>query len=103
MKQVMGGFMEFLKDYNIVGLAVWVIMWVHSGNLVKSLVDDVLMPAVLQPALKAAWAADIAQLATAGGVKYGLFLASLINFIAIAFVVYLIVTYFVNKFMPEKK
>jgi large-conductance mechanosensitive channel len=41
-------------------------MGVHSGNLVKSLVDDVLMPAVLQPALKAAGAADIAQLATAG-------------------------------------
>jgi len=48
------GFMKFIKEYNIAGMAIAFIMGAKVSALVKSLVEDIIMPAVLQPALKAA-------------------------------------------------
>jgi len=46
--------MKFIKEYNIAGMAIAFIMGAKVSALVKSLVEDIIMPAVLQPALKAA-------------------------------------------------
>jgi large conductance mechanosensitive channel len=54
------------------------------------LVDDVITPLLLQPALKAANAQDLDKL-TWGAVHYGKFLSAVIKFIIIAFILFLIV------------
>ncbi len=60
------------------------------GAIVTSLVDDVITPLILTPALNAIGASDINKL-TWGAVKYGNFLAAVIKFIVIAFVLFLII------------
>jgi large conductance mechanosensitive channel len=53
-------------------------------------VDDVITPLLLTPALKAANAEDLDKL-TWGAVKYGKFLAAVIKFVIIAFILFLLV------------
>ena len=42
----MGDFMAFLKEYGIIGLAIAVIIGGKAGELVKAIVDGLLMPIV---------------------------------------------------------
>ena len=83
-------FREFALKGNVVELAVAVIIGAAFGAIVSSLVDDVITPLLLKPALEAIGAKDINQL-TWGTVKYGNFLAALIKFIVVAFVLFLII------------
>ncbi|HEX4849583.1 MAG TPA: large conductance mechanosensitive channel protein MscL [Puia sp.] len=89
----MGIFKEF-RDFamrgNVVDLAVAVIIGGAFGAIVSSLVDNVITPLLLAPMLKAAHVEDLDKL-TWGAVKPGKFLSSVINFILIAFVLFLIV------------
>lgn len=84
-------------------MAVAFIMWAKASELVSSLVNDVLMPAILKPAMEAAKVSDLAQLATPSGILYGKFLATAVDFVIVWFIVYLIVTYMVNTFGPKKE
>jgi len=86
--------MSFIKDFrafalkgNVMDLAVAVIIGAAFGAIVSSLVDDIITPLLLTPALKAVGAADISQLKW-GEVKYGNFLAAVIKFIVIALVIF---------------
>ncbi len=97
----LGGFAEFIKEYNIAWMAVAFVMWAKVAEWVWSLVGDVLTPALLAPAMEKAWVANIAELATEGGILYGKFLASTIDFLVVAFVMYLLVTYLVKKFLGD--
>ena len=91
------GLLKEFKDFalrgNVVDLAVAVIIGGAFGTIVSSLVDDVVTPLLLAPALKAANAQDLDKL-TIGAVKYGKFLAAIIKFIIIAFILFLIVKAF---------
>ena len=84
-------FKEFIAKGNVMDLAVGVIIGAAFGKIVTSLVEDVITPALLTPALKAARLENIEQLKTDGGILYGKFLAALIGFIVIAFVIFLLV------------
>ena len=57
------------------------------GKIVTSLVEDVITPLLLNPALKAAGAENIAKL-TWNGVAYGNFLSAIISFLCIAMVLF---------------
>jgi large conductance mechanosensitive channel len=83
-------FKQFAMKGNIVDLAVAVIIGGAFGAIISSFVDDVITPLLLTPALNAVGAKDIAQL-TWGTVKYGNFLAAIIKFIVIAFVLFLFI------------
>ncbi len=83
-------FKEFAVKGNVIDLAVAVIIGAAFGAIVTSLVDDVITPLLLNPALEAAGVQDIEQL-TWGTVKYGKFLAAIIKFIFIAFVLFWLV------------
>jgi large conductance mechanosensitive channel len=84
-------FKEFIAKGNAMDLAVGVIIGAAFGKIVTSLVEDVITPALLNPALKAAKVEDLASLKTDGGILYGKFLAAIIGFIVIAFVIFLLV------------
>lgn len=83
-------FKDFALKGNVVDLAVAVIIGAAFSAIVSSLVDDVITPLLLTPALKAANAEDLDKLAW-GAVKYGKFLAAIIKFIIIAFILFLLV------------
>ena len=86
------GFVKEFKDFalkgNIVDLAVAVIIGAAFGAIISSLVDDVITPLLLSPALKAVGAADIGALKW-GEVKYGNFLAAVIKFFMVAVVLFI--------------
>lgn len=88
---MMSEFKDFIAKGNVMDLAVGVIIGAAFGKIVTSLVEDVITPALLTPALKAAQLENIEQLKTDGGILYGKFLAATIGFIVIAFVIFLLV------------
>ena len=98
------GFIKEFKDFalkgNVVDLAVAVIIGGAFGAIVSSLTDDVITPLLLTPALKPAHAENLDQLAW-GAVKYGKFIAAIIKFIIIAFVLFIIIK--AAKSVEEKK
>ncbi len=93
-------FKEFALKGNIVELAVAVIIGAAFGAIISSLVDDVITPLLLTPALESIGAKDISQL-TWGTVKYGNFLSAVIKFIVIAFVLFLLLRG-LNKIIKKK-
>jgi len=99
----MGMFKEF-KDFvlrgNVIDLAVAVVIGAAFTAIVSSLVDNVITPLLLAPALKAANLQDIEKLAW-GAVKYGSFLAAVIKFVIVAFILFIIVK--AMKSLEQKK
>jgi len=83
-------FREFALKGNVVDLAIAVIIGAAFGAIVSSLVDDVITPLLLTPALEAANLKDLDQLAW-GAVKYGNFLAAVIKFVIVALVLFLLI------------
>lgn len=83
-------FKEFALKGNVVDLAVAVIIGAAFGAIVSSLVTDIITPLILTPALQAAHVNDLKDLAW-GQVKYGSFLASVLNFIVIALAIFLMI------------
>ncbi|HOJ96280.1 MAG TPA: MscL family protein [Methanospirillum sp.] len=95
-------FLEFLKEYKVVALAVAFIMGVAATALVKSFVDNLIMPfiGVLTPS--GDWKEAVLAL---GPVQLGIgpFAAECINFIIVALVVFLIAKYVMKEEKVEKK
>ena len=79
--------MSYIKDFktfifrgNVLELAVAVIIGATFGSIVSSLVDDIITPLLLTPALNAANVQEISKLSW-GAVKYGNFMSAVIKFL----------------------
>ena len=81
---------SFLLRGNVVDLAVAVIIGAAFGAIVTSLVNDIITPLILNPALSAAGVDKIAEL-TWNGVAYGNFLSAVINFLVIGTVLFFVI------------
>ncbi len=111
-------FKAFIARGNVLDLAVGVIIGAAFGKIVSSLTDDVIMPVISAitggvdftnkfvvlgaiPADYAGSTADYAALKAAGVaiLGYGSFITAVINFVLLAFVIFLIVRQ-ANKVMP---
>ncbi|MDN3002008.1 large conductance mechanosensitive channel protein MscL [Streptococcus suis] len=90
----------FLFRGNIVDLAVAVVIGGAFGAIIKSFVNDIITPLILNPALKAANVQNIADPAW-NGVKYGSFLSAVINFLIIGTSMFFVVKA-AEKAMPKK-
>jgi len=101
-------FKTFAMRGNVVDMAVGIIIGAAFGSIVKSLVDDVIMPPiglllgnvdfsnlffVLKEGTVAAPYASVAVAKTAGAVtlNYGLFVNSIVSFTIVAFAVFLLI------------
>ncbi len=84
-------FKKFAMRGNVVDLAVGVIIGAAFGKIVNSLIEDVITPLILKPALEATNLTKLEELTIFGTVRYGVFLSSTLNFIIVAFVLFLIV------------
>ncbi len=86
-------FNAFVNKGNVIDLAVAVIIGAAFGAIISSLVDDVITPLLLSPALEAVGVENIAELKW-GEVRYGNFLAAVLKFIIIALVIFSLVRSF---------
>ncbi len=84
-------FKAFAMRGNVIDLAVGVIIGAAFGKIINSFIDHVITPLLLKPALEAAQLTKLEDLTMLGTVKYGSFLSAVINFIIVAFVLFLIV------------
>ena len=103
----MSGFKEFIMRGNVLDLAVGVIIGAAFGKIVSSLTDDIIMPfvgmitggtdfsskyIVLNDAVVPAGASLVAaRAAGANAFAYGAFVTAIINFIILAFIIFMIV------------
>lgn len=96
-------FKNFAFKGNVVDLAVGVIIGGAFGGIVKSLVDNVIMPliSVVLPSQQSyrAWAFEI----NGKQIPYGLFLAEVVNFLILALVLYIFIAKFLGWIMRAKK
>jgi large conductance mechanosensitive channel len=93
-------FREFLLKQNALALAVGVIIGAAMGRVVTSLVSDLLMPVISLGLPGGDWRASKVVLSEAVGpdgkpvvnaINYGGFLGATIDFVIVAFVVFLLV------------
>jgi large conductance mechanosensitive channel len=108
-------FKAFIAKGNVIELAVGLIMATYFGAIVKSLVDDVVMPPVgmllggvdfsdFKVVLKEATTNEAGVAVAEVSLKYGSFLNNIITFIIVAFAVFLVVkAYNEMKNRMEKK
>jgi large conductance mechanosensitive channel len=117
-------FKEFAVRGNVLDLAVGVIIGAAFGKIVSSLVDDIIMPPIglilgkvdfaslfinlsgkpcATPAGTACKSLDDFKKAAVPTLNYGLFLNSLVSFLIVAFVVFLIVREFNKLRRGEEK
>lgn len=93
LKDGTSGFMQFIKEQNIIGLAIGLVLGTHAGALVNSLVNNVFMPpiGILLGSTKGLRGWTIALGDTGAEMALGAFLNDLINFIILAFVIYIVI------------
>jgi large conductance mechanosensitive channel len=89
----LAGFRDFIMQGNVIDLAVAVIIGAAFGKIIESLVADIITPAILTPVMSRVGAEKLADL-SANGIQYGLFLAAILNFLVIAFCLYVIIQAF---------
>jgi large conductance mechanosensitive channel len=108
-------FKEFAMRGNVLDMAVGIIIGAAFGKIVSSLVEDILMPPIglllgkvdfsslfinlsgqSYPSLEAAKAAGAATL------NYGIFINAIINFLIVAFAIFLLIKQ-VNRFTAKKE
>jgi large conductance mechanosensitive channel len=97
-------FKEFIKRGNVLDMAVGIIIGAAFGTVVKSLVDDIIMPPIglalggvdftnLFVTLGSGQYASLAEAQDAGAatINYGLFINNVITFLIVAFAVFVLV------------
>lgn len=91
----------FLREYNIVQLAIGFIMGAASNSVIKSLVDNIIMPIVV-PLTKGSWRDATLYLGPVA-LKWGAFLGDALHFIILAFIVYVITKKILKQVKEEEK
>ena len=94
-------FMDFLKKYQVIGLAVAFVIGTAASTLVTALVMDGIMPIVAIIVPNGDWQSMVLQV---GPIKFmpGDFASALINFIIIALVVFILVKYIMKGDVSKK-
>lgn len=83
-------FKIFIMRGNVVDLAIAVIIGTAFGAIVSSLITDIITPLLLKPVMQSLHVDKLESLIW-HGVLYGKFLAAVINFVVISFVIFLMV------------
>jgi len=79
-------FMDFILKYKVMGMAVAFILGLYLGALVQALVNDLIMPIVELVTPGVAW-----ETIEVGPFRIGHFIGTVITFLIVAFVIFLIV------------
>ena len=82
--------MAFMDQYQVIGIAIGLIIAAKVNDLVGTLVEDVITPGVLSPVLKRLHLDKLEDLSW-NGILYGKALAKLITFLVVAILVFIVV------------
>ena len=94
-------FVSFLKEYKIIGLAFAFVMGAASTSLVNSLVKDIIMPIVNPFLLNGGWQEATLSIGPVI-IRWGAFLAELLNFAILALVVFIIAKKILKQEVKKK-
>ena len=96
-------FKKFAFKGNVVDLAIGVIIGAAFGSIVKSLVEDIVMPLIglILPGDKGyeGWVWQVGDKI----IPYGKFLGAMLNFLIVAFVLYIFIVKFLGWIMKSEK
>lgn len=94
-------FMEFLQKYQVIGLAVAVVIGTAATKLVTSTVSDIIMPIIAVITPNGNWRESILQV---GPIKFllGDFVGAIIDFVIIALVIFITVKYVMKGDVSKK-
>lgn len=108
-------FQKFLLRGNVVDMTIGIVIGAAFADLVKSFVNDVLMPPIglllggadfsnLYINLSDQTYANLTAAEEAGAplIKYGLFINNLINYLILALVIFLLIRWVVRQEIPEE-
>ena len=95
-------FRDFAVKGNVIDMAVGIIIGAAFGKVVSSLVNDIIMPPVgmllggvdfknLQLVLKEASVSPAGEAVAAVGVRYGLFINTVLDFLIVAFTIFMVI------------
>lgn len=103
-KGFLKGFKDFISKGNVIDLAVAVIMGAAFGKIVASLVNDIIMPLIAaifgKPGVD-----GLSVVINGSNIMYGKFIQTVIDFLIIAFFVYLFIVVLIQgsqKRLAEK-
>src|SRR3954462_10229463 len=96
-------FKTFALKGSVIDLAVGVIIGAAFGAIVKSLVDNVMMPLIGTVIPGNQNYKDLAWHVGGQEIKYGAFLADVVNFVVVAFALFLFIQKFLGWIMKAKK
>jgi len=82
-------FKEFLNEYKVMALAVAFIIGIAAADLIQSLVNNIIMPVIASFIPGGAWEEATFSLGPAM-IRWGAFVSSVINFLIIALVVFMV-------------
>ncbi|WP_158827811.1 large-conductance mechanosensitive channel protein MscL [Mucilaginibacter lacusdianchii] len=95
-------FKEFAVKGNVLDLAVAVVIGAAFNRIISSLVEDIITPAILTPALKAAHLTNLAELTIPGtAIKYGNFISQVISFFIVALALFVVIKG-INRFKKKE-
>ncbi len=90
MKKFFNEFKEFIMKGNVLDMAVGVIIGAAFKDIVTSLTDNIISP-ILAIFGKADFSSYIIPLNGDNAIKYGAFITSVINFLIMAFIIFLLI------------
>ena len=108
-KAQFAGFKKFIKDQGLIGMAIGLILGTASGDLVKSLINNIIMPPLgfvlgSSEGLKGVvWHTGKTPAGKDAVLSYGTFLNDVINFLVIAFVVYFVLLFIEKLFVDDEE
>ena len=95
-------FQDFLKEYKVTGLAVALVIGLASTALVNAIVKDLIMPIVTFFLPGGSWQTATFKIGSVV-IAWGDLLGQIINFVIIAFVVFLVAKYAFKEEKVSKK
>lgn len=100
MKKMLKEFKEFISKGNVIDLAVGVVIGGAFGSIVTSLVNDIMMP-LIGIILGGIDFSSLTLNVKDATICYGLFIQQVVNFLIIAFCIFLLIK-FINKLNRKK-
>ena len=102
-KKLKGGasdFKKFISRGDVVDMAVGIIIGAAFGKIVTSLVDDILMP-IIGMIVGGVDFTDLSIKVGSATLKYGMFVQTIVDFLIVAFCIFLVVKLF-EKFKKKE-
>ncbi|MCB9802951.1 MscL family protein [Candidatus Nomurabacteria bacterium] len=96
--KIVNEFQEFLKEYKVLSVAIAFVMGQAVNDLIKSFVNQIFMP-LLSPLLPAGGWQNATWTWGKINLAWGSFLAAAINFVILAFIIFIVV----KKLLAKKE